>query len=71
MTFTDLYMTRVYDGARIPFIIDVVILEDRPPYTIRRSEHDSRAFFVFRGNECIATAGSLRIARRTVKRLAE
>jgi hypothetical protein len=69
MTFTDLYMTRVYDGARIPFIIDVIILEEQPPYTIRRDEHDTRAWFVFRGNECIATAGSLRIARRVLKRM--
>lgn len=69
MTFTDLFMTRVYDGARIPFIIDTVTVEGRSPYTIRRAEHDSRAFFVFRGNECIATAGSLRIARRVLKRM--
>jgi hypothetical protein len=70
MTFTDLYMTRVYDGARIPFIIDTVTVEEHGDYSVRRAEHDDRAWFVFRGNECIATAGSLRIARRMLKRLA-
>jgi hypothetical protein len=67
---TDRFMTRVYDRVHIPFTLCVIDVETSGNYTISRSEHDRNAYFIFCGVECIGDAGTLKNARRLVKRLA-